>query len=1053
MATRVSELPEEQESAAPRTRGAKALSVVLNPRVAYALTAVLLAALCVVAARYYASVRSELTDVVMARRVAVAQLAAATLSERLDRMLDLAVSLATRVRFAELVAAGQWDAAVQILKSVPTEFRFVDRVVLVDVRGTIMADVPALDSRGQNFAHRDWYQGVSRDWKPYVSGVYLRSAAPRRTVFAVAAPIVRQGGAPAGILLVQVQLETFFDWAKAIDAGPGAAVYALDAKGAAAFDSRRVSQQEISDLSAHPAVAKLLRGASGVEAAGEYVYAFMPGRHGWDVVVEQPAAQAFAARDAQLRFILFAYALTALFLAALAWLGLQELRGTRRSLARHGERLRMLHEIDRAVLAEERPEAIAAAVVQPLRELLGVPRAIVNRFDLAAGEVEWIAAAGRRRVHVGPGVRYSIRLMGDLEALRRGETQLIDVKALPEGAERAALLASDVQVYMVVPMIAGGELLGALSFGGRSRTFPLEQVNIVREVAAQLAIAIAQARLLARVKSHAVELEQRVAQRTSALDAMNRELEDLYNRAPCGYHSVDADGLIVRINDTWLSWLGYSREEVVGKLRHGDLMTPQSAERFWKEAFPLFRRQGWLKETEFEYRRKDGSTFPAALNATSIYDADGRYVMSRSTVFDVSERKRAEQEIHMLHAATLEIGKADDSSGAFSVLLRKICEYSGWPFAQSWLPRGGTTRLKLGPAWHSLDPGLEAFRKANEQLAFAPEGGALERVCRTRVPDWVWDLQPAENAVRRPMMIEAGLRSWIGFPVLADGEVIAVIEFFDTRLRDRDERMLRLISILATQLGPVIQRKRAAEQIDALNASLQRYTVELEATNKELESFSYSVSHDLRAPLRAVDGYARMLEEDYGAGLDAEGRRLLGVVRDASARMGRLIDDLLAFSRLGRQEPVRRRVEMNALVAEVIAEIRGDSTAALEAASLPAAEADPAMMKQVWANLIGNALKYSGKRGDARVEIGGREEGRDCIYWVRDNGVGFDMRYAEKLFGVFQRLHRAEEFPGTGVGLAIVQRVIARHGGRVWAESRLGEGACFHFSLPKQSLP
>jgi PAS domain S-box-containing protein len=1051
MSSRLSELPQEQEAASPPRRGVTELLRSITPRAAYAVIALLLAALCVVAARYYTAVRSELTDVVMARRGAVAQLAAATLSERLDRVLDLGVSLATRVRFAELVAAGQWDAAVQIMKSVPAEFRFVERVVLADVRGTVMADIPALNVRGQNFAHRDWYQGVSRQWKPYVSGVYRRPALPQRSVFAVAVPVLDRNGAPSGILQLQVQLETFFDWATAIDPGPGGAVYIVDAKGAVAFDSRSPSSAEIADFSAHPAVARLLRGASGVEAIGESVYAFMPGRHGWDVVVEQPAAQAFAARDAQLRFVQFAYALTALFLAAAAWLGVLELKGTRRSLARHAERLRMLHEIDRAVLAEHTPEAIAAAVIQPLRELLGVPRAIVNKFDLAAGEVEWIAAAGRRRMHVGPGVRYSIRLMGEIEALRRGETQLVDVHALPAGPETAALLASGVHFYMVVPMIAGGELLGALSFGGRSRVFPQEQVNIVREVAAQLAIAISQARLLARVKGHAAELELRVAERTSALDALNRELEDLYNRAPCGYHSVDPEGLIVRMNDTWLAWLGYSREEVVGKMRHPDLMTAESAQRFWKEAFPLFRSQGWLKDFEFEYRRKDGATFPGSLNATSIYDEAGRYVMSRSTVFDVSDRKRAEQEVRMLHAATLEISKAQDSTAALAVLLQKICEYSGWVFAQTWLPHAGTTRLKLGPAWYSRAPGLEPFRKKNVQLAFAPEGGALERLWKDKEPAWVWDLQPAANAVRRPLMIEAGLKTWIGFPVLADGEAIAVIEFFDTELRRRDERMLRLISILATQLGPVIERKRTAEQIDALNANLQRYTVELEATNKELESFSYSVSHDLRAPLRAVDGYARMLEEDYRESLDAEGQRLLQVVREASGRMGRLIDDLLAFSKLGRQEPARRSIDMNALVAEVITEVKGDSKAALEAAALPPAQADRAMMKQVWANLIGNALKYSGKTQGAQIQIGARAEHAENVYWVRDNGVGFDMRYAQKLFGVFQRLHRAEEFPGTGVGLAIVQRVITRHGGRVWAEGRPGEGACFYFSLPQES--
>ena len=413
--------------------------------------------------------------------------------------------------------------------------------------------------------------------------------------------------------------------------------------------------------------------------------------------------------------------------------------GARRTLERHAERLRILHEIDQAMVSAKPTEAIAAAVIQPLRELLGVSRAIVNRFDLAAGEVEWIAAAGRRRTHIGPGVRYSIRMMGDVEALRRGEAQVVDTRMLPPGRETEALLASGVNIYMVVPMIAGGELLGALSFGSESDVFPPDQVSIAREVATQLAIAMVQARLLAQVTNHAAELETRVLERTA----------------------------------------------------------------------------------------------------------------------------------------------------------------------------------------------------------------------------------------------------------------------------------------------------------------------ELEAVNKELSSFSYSVSHDLRAPLRAVDGYARMLEEDYTTRLDDEGRRLLGVIRESAGRMGQLIDDLLNFSRLGRQPMARHSVDTAGLVNDVIQEVRAQSPAKIEIGDLPQAQGDRALLKQVWVNLIGNALKYSSKRDAARVEIGGQIEGEENIYWVRDNGAGFDPRYAAKLFGVFQRLHSNEEFTGTGVGLAIVQRVVTRHGGRVWAEGRPGEGACFSFSLPR----
>jgi PAS domain S-box-containing protein len=835
----------------------------------------------VLAARYYASVKADLTAGVVAHRLTLAQLAAATLSERLDRMTDVAASLGSRVRFAELVTAGNWDAALVVLRDVPGEFPFVERLFLSDPRGTLMADIPELPgSRGENFASRDWYQGVMRERKPYVSSVYRRKAEPQINVVAVSTPIRdRASGKVTGILVLQLSLDLYFDWAKALQLDHEAVLTVVDRRAQAAYATGAPLQGAILDRSTNPGVRWLKQRRAGAEVeivdGVETLYVSVPAKHGWGVVIEQPVAIGFAARDLQLVFVQIAYGLAVLLLAAVAWLGMAvgkerrraEIERVRGTLATHAERLRVLHGIDQAVIAGESPDAIAAAVIQPLRDLLGVPRAIVNKFDLEAGEVEWVAASGRRRTRVGPGVRYSIKLMGDIQALKRGEAQVIDTRKLPPGPDADALLASGVDRYMVVPMIAGGELIGALSFGGRATTFSPEQMHVAQEVAAQLSIAITMARLMSTVRQHAAELESRVRERTASLAAANHELEDLYNRAPCGYHSVDGKGLIVRMNDTWLSWLGYSREEVVGRMHHADLMTPTSAERFWKEAFPAFRRQGWLKNTEFEYRRKDGSTFVASLNATSVHDEGGRYLMSRSTVFDISERKLAEETVRAL--------------------------------------------------------------------------------------------------------------------------------------------------------------------------------------NKELEGFSYSVSHDLRAPLRAVDGYARMLEEDYAGRLDDEGRRLLGVIRDSAGRMGQLIDDLLAFSRLGRQPMARRAVDVAGLVREAIDEVRGAHRASVDLRELPAAHGDRALLKQVWVNLIGNAFKYSAKREAARIEIGGHVEGEENVYWVRDNGAGFDMRYAAKLFGVFQRLHSQDDFSGTGVGLAIVQRVVTRHGGRVWAEGAPDAGASFFFSLPQ----
>ena len=229
-------------------------------------------------------------------------------------------------------------------------------------------------------------------------------------------------------------------------------------------------------------------------------------------------------------------------------------------------------------------------------------------------------------------------------------------------------------------------------------------------------------------------------------------------------------------------------------------------------------------------------------------------------------------------------------------------------------------------------------------------------------------------------------------------------------------------------------------------------TAELQSINRELESFSYSVSHDLRAPLRHIEGYVAMLIEDTEGKLSSEAQRYLEVIVEASRHMGRLIDDLLAFSRMGRVEMRETRVELNALVREAIHDLematRGRNIV-WTIPSLPTATGDRAMLKQALANLLGNAVKYTRPRDPAQIEMGcaGEEDGQ-LVLFVRDNGVGFDMQYVDKLFGVFQRLHRADEFEGTGIGLANVRRIVGRHGGRTWAEGAIDQGATFYFTLP-----
>jgi len=329
---------------------------------------------------------------------------------------------------------------------------------------------------------------------------------------------------------------------------------------------------------------------------------------------------------------------------------------------------------------------------------------------------------------------------------------------------------------------------------------------------------------------------------------------------------------------------------------------------------------------------------------------------------------------------------------------------------------------------------------------------SLDRVRAQRVAD---TMAVQKYDIRRPESEGGGFeeRFWspTNSPVLdTKGELAYIIH----RVEDVTE-FVRLKTI-GSEVRTRAEKMEAevylrAQEVAEANRHLARLAAQLESSNQELESFSYSVSHDLRAPLRVIDGFSLALLEDYGPSLPTEGQNLLARVRQQAQRMAQLIEDLLEFSRLGRKPLDVTSVDLAALVQAVVQELQqanADRTVAVTVAPLPPAMGDRALLRQVLTNLIGNAFKFTRQRPDARVEIGSRDDNGERVYYVSDNGAGFDMQYASKLFGVFQRLHPAADFEGTGVGLALVQRIILRHGGRVWGKGQVNEGATFQFTLP-----
>lgn len=338
--------------------------------------------------------------------------------------------------------------------------------------------------------------------------------------------------------------------------------------------------------------------------------------------------------------------------------------------------------------------------------------------------------------------------------------------------------------------------------------------------------------------------------------------------------------------------------------------------------------------------------------------------------------------------------------------------------------------VDAGPLPSYLRGCRRVFVSLLANLAQCSRANALEF---PRISCWILAGLPARAADAAPPQT--------GDPVSAYGPIVLLC-------------LLLGITVIVLIWRLVIQHRRLAQESAArlaLERSAAERAAQVEASKKELDSIGYSISHDLRAPLRAVDGFSRILEEDHGAQLDEEGRRLLEVVRANSQKIGRMIDDVLAYSRVSRKQLAITDIDMRHLAEDALDGIggAGGRLAGWVVGELPPARGDASLLRQVWDQLLANAVKFSAAREQPLIEVSGHEDAVENVYRVKDNGVGFDMRYHDKAFELFQRLHTDEQFPGDGSGLAIVKRIVIRHGGRVWAESTQNEGATFYFSLPK----
>ena len=535
-------------------------------------------------------------------------------------------------------------------------------------------------------------------------------------------------------------------------------------------------------------------------------------------------------------------------------------------------------------------------------------------------------------------------------------------------------------------------------------------------------------------------LRAEVEERRQAEEGRQKQLAAL-EASIVGMSIHDAEGCFTYTNPAYKDIYGYAPDELDGESWQVLYEDDQIAH-VETAVFPLLQ-EGKQWTGELRGRGKDGEAVDTLISLTPLSDGGLACIAQ-----DITEQKRQERALQQyanrletLHEIDRAILAAESPQAIADAALQRCSDQLQ------------CTRASIVVFDHEAGEGeiLGAVAQGASKLAagqrYSIEAFHVTERLRQGRAEVVNDLLAVEHTPVLQRLQDEGIRSYISLPMLLGGQLIGLINLGDEERDVFTEDYQDLMREVTDQVAIAIRQARLLERVQHQAEVLEQRVAERTA---ELESFTYSVSHDLRSPLRAIDGFSRLLDQEYGAMLDDEGERLLSVIRTSASRMGQLIDDLLALSRLGRQDMRSVPIDMEDLAHRVVEEllrIHDEEAVTIDIQALPHATGDPAMVRTILTNLLSNSFKFSREEEAPRIDVGARQQNGTPVYYVRDNGAGFDMAYADKLFGVFQRLHDDNDFEGTGVGLAIVHRAIARHGGRIWAESTVGEGTTFYFAL------
>ncbi|MBI3149362.1 MAG: PAS domain S-box protein [Betaproteobacteria bacterium] len=659
---------------------------------------------------------------------------------------------------------------------------------------------------------------------------------------------------------------------------------------------------------------------------------------------------------------------------------------TEHTSSRHLAKLReLLHELARAPSLQEALERILRAALDEGADSAGVYLLEAHGVGRLAAHAGLDAPFVAKVAHFDPNSRPAAILRA-AETRHWGGTEIAALN-LP------ATTQGPIRSLLAEPIILEGQAVGTVVFSSRSS----DQIDPASRgffgVLAALAAASA-GRAAARR-----DLEQREAW-----------FRGMYQNAPLPYQSLDGGGNILEVNDAWQKLFGYERANVIG---HSitEYLDASSIPTLEKE-FPAFLQRGQVNGAEFRIHTRSGEERRVSVNGRASYDDAGNFLRTHCVLTDVTEARRIDEEMRALLAEkqlildNAVVGLAVFRNRHFVACNRHFETLLGYEPGEL---SGRSAQLIHRSEEHFQERGRKIYEALSEGRNFAEEEAFLRKD-----GSLIW--LHVTGRASDPAQPSSEPSVWI---------------FFD-----------------------LSQRREAEDEIRQLNASLEervaRRTAELEAAIQEMEAYSYSISHDLRAPLRAINGFAQLLLEKEGSRLAPESAAMFERIIRNSNKMGRLIDDILEYSRVGRQTLKCGPVDLDQIAREIAAEqLEAHSRTRAEFGALPVVWGDATMLRQVLENLIGNAFKYSAPRPAPVVRISGARNGIEEIISVMDNGVGFDIAHAGNLFGMFQRLHPEHEFGGTGVGLAIVKRLIEKHGGRIWADAEPGEGARFSFSLPQ----